>query len=283
MEPRDFNPIENELRIFNPWPSAGTDVMQPSKDVAFSVRGQLGADIRRLAIAYNGSWKSALLAALCKRELGGENVILLVFVSRLMTAQDLMVARKTAAGLELPLQTVGMESGLPPEVAQNNQLRCYNCKKNMLARLQAVAGTYGFKTLADALCADDATSKPMSFQAAEETGVVHPLGSFHAADLKQFSKTIMLPPGLGRLQGCLAVRINENLPITPERLAQVENTERQIAQLGLPDCLVRHFGQYAQIEVPEDDFDTANFLYEKILRLATSNGFLSISIQKRPR
>ena len=56
---------------------------------------------------------------------------------------------------------------------------------------------------------------------------------------------------------CLSSRIAYGLPVTAERLLQVEQAEAALHRLGFPQVRVRHHGDLARIEIARQDLPRA--------------------------
>jgi uncharacterized protein len=56
---------------------------------------------------------------------------------------------------------------------------------------------------------------------------------------------------------CLASRIPHFSEVTPAKLAQIEQAEAALRELGFTDFRVRHHGEIARIEVPVDELPRA--------------------------
>ena len=109
----------------------------------------------RLAIAFSGGCDSALLAAAALRQLGGDNVLLLLADSELLPRVESERARRLAEGFGLRLEVVRLDPLSDPAVRENGPQRCYHCKKRLFAALQERARVLGFPRLADGANRDD--------------------------------------------------------------------------------------------------------------------------------
>jgi uncharacterized protein len=69
------------------------------------------------------------------------------------------------------------------------------------------------------------------------------------AEIREVSKRWKLPTWEKPSAACLASRIEYGLPLTPERLRQIEEAEKLIRPLCKGQLRVRHHGSLARIEV----------------------------------
>ena len=77
---------------------------------------------------------------------------------------------------------------------------------------------------------------------------------------------------------CMASRIAYGEEVTTEKLNQVEKAEDYLYDLGLRVLRVRHHGDIARIEVPQQDFEAILKHQNKIRQKFHDLGFLYISL-----
>jgi uncharacterized protein len=92
-------------------------------------------------------------------------------------------------------------------------------------------------------------------QAAREQGVRSPLleARFTKAAIRELSRALGLPTWEKPAMACLASRIPHGVPVTIERLGQVERAEAALRALGFRSVRVRHHETIARIELPPDE------------------------------
>ena len=73
------------------------------------------------------------------------------------------------------------------------------------------------------------------------------------ADIRALSKEADLPTWDKPAQACLSSRVPYGTPVTIETLSRIEAAEEALKDLGLRQLRVRHNGNTARIEVPEED------------------------------
>ena len=61
------------------------------------------------------------------------------------------------------------------------------------------------------------------------------------------------PPGNKPAMACLSSRIPYNQPVTPEKLAMIEQAEDLLLSLGFTQVRVRHMGTLARIELDKNE------------------------------
>jgi pyridinium-3,5-biscarboxylic acid mononucleotide sulfurtransferase len=73
------------------------------------------------------------------------------------------------------------------------------------------------------------------------------------AGIRELSRALGLPTWEKPAMACLASRIPHGIPVTIERLGQVERAEAALHALGFRSVRVRHHERIARIELPPDE------------------------------
>ena len=109
-------------------------------------------------------------------------------------------------------------------------------------------------TVALGVNTDDLVDHRPGQQAAVERGAVFPLvdAGFSKADVRQWSQRLGLRTWDKPAAPCLASRIPYGTPVTLGALASVGDAEAALRKLGFPELRVRHYGELARIEVPDE-------------------------------
>jgi uncharacterized protein len=74
------------------------------------------------------------------------------------------------------------------------------------------------------------------------------------SEIRTLARRLGLPNWNKPAAACLASRIPYGTPISTEILAQVEQAETILRQMGFEALRVRHHGDIGRIEVPPEDF-----------------------------
>jgi uncharacterized protein len=92
-------------------------------------------------------------------------------------------------------------------------------------------------------------------EAARQYGIRSPLveAGLTKADIRRISKAMGLPTWEKPAMACLASRIPHGIPVTIERLGQVEKAEVVLRALGFRQVRVRHHETIARIELPPEE------------------------------
>ncbi|MDN5795854.1 MAG: ATP-dependent sacrificial sulfur transferase LarE [Intrasporangium sp.] len=211
----------------------------------------------RLGVAFSGGVDSGLLLALAVRHLGAVRVVAVIGVSPSLAADELTAARGVAAAIGAPVVEVATHEGDNPLYRANGPDRCFHCKDELFTRISdEVAEAHGLGAVAYGENADDAQrpDRPGA-RAAANHAVLRPLADagLTKADVRALARAFALPNANKPAAPCLASRIPHFSEVDPDKLRQVEALERVVHGLGFPDCRVRHHGEVARIELPEDD------------------------------
>lgn len=213
-------------------------------DAASAKLAALEATLRAhapLLIAYSGGVDSTCLLAFAHRTLGDQMRGIIAdspSLPRQALADALALARAIGAPVEV-IQTGEMDN---PDYASNPLNRCYFCKAELFARMDALARERGFAAIAYGENADDPPQQRPGSQAAREFAVLAPLreAGLTKAEVRLLSHSLGLSTADAPAQPCLSSRIPHGTPVTRQALAMVEAGEAHVRSLGFRVLRVRH-------------------------------------------
>lgn len=242
------------------------------------------AGVGRLGVAYSGGVDSAVLLAVAQRALGPGRVVALLAVSPSLAADELALARTVAGDLGATLVEFATHELERPEYRANAVDRCYHCKTELFERIDDhLAGAHALDAVAYGENADDAVAPDRpGARAASEHAVLRPLASagLTKARVRALARALGLSVADKPAAPCLASRIPHGEGVTPEKLAQVEASEKALRALGFTDSRVRHHGGIARIEVPLTEL--ARFADDGVrreaLRAIRAVGFTNVTV-----
>jgi uncharacterized protein len=181
-----------------------------------------------------------------------------------------------AARFAIPTRELDTDELEDPAYRANPLDRCYYCKRELWAKLAAVAREVGADVLLDGTNADDLGEHRPGRPAGLEAGVRSPLVElgWTKAMVRAAARELGLPSWNAPASPCLSSRIRYGLKVTPERLGQVERGEAFLRNLGVVgDLRVRHLGRVARIEVGREMFALVDGAWDAVERRFRQLGF----------
>ncbi|MFQ5817660.1 MAG: ATP-dependent sacrificial sulfur transferase LarE, partial [Terriglobia bacterium] len=134
-----------------------------------------------------------------------------------------------------------------PLYVANNPDRCYYCKDELFAQLDALARQRGIAAVAYGVNVDDQDDFRPGQQAAAEHRGLTPLldAGLTKAEIRELSRRAGLPTWDKPAAACLASRIAHGIAVTEENLKQIERGEEALRALGFRQVRVRYHGSPA--------------------------------------
>jgi uncharacterized protein len=211
-----------------------------------------------LMVAYSGGVDSAFLAATAHRVLGSRMLAVLAD-SPSLARRDMEQACAFARSLGMPLEVVATEELDRPEYTRNDASRCFHCKDELFAVMEALGGKLGFSQIAYGMNADDTRDFRPGQRAAEQHAVLAPLAEagLTKLEVRALAKAAGHPVWDRPAAPCLSSRVEYGRTVTREVLAQVERGEESLRQLGFSEFRVRHHGELARVEIARDELPRA--------------------------
>lgn len=164
---------------------------------------------------------------------------------------ELEEARRVAADVGVAHRIVRTREVEREAYARNDEMRCYHCKAELYATLNAIAASAdGAVVLAGAI-ADDLEDFRPGLWAGERAGVRNPLLEERVGKdaVRELARELGLRVAEKPALACLSSRVQTGLRITPDLLGRIDDAEREIRALGFDVVRVRHEGDRASIEV----------------------------------
>ena len=242
-------------------------------------------DLGSVLVAYSGGTDSAFLAFAAHQALGS-HMLAVIADSASLPRAELAQALHFTASHGIPTEILHTDELANPDYQRNDSQRCFHCKDELFTVMEGFRSTRSFAHLAFGMNLDDRAPDIARFRpgqrAAAEHGALAPLvtAELTKAEIRQLAREASLTLADKPASACLSSRIAYGLPVTSERLAQVEHAEAALHALGFPEVRVRHHGDLARIEIARVDLARALSLttFDRITAALKPLGFTYITL-----
>ncbi len=203
-----------------------------------------------VVIAFSGGIDSAYLAYVAADELG-EKALAVTGESPSYPDFQRQDAQAIVQQFSIPFETIVTDEMHDPNYLANPTNRCYFCKHELFEKLSVLAQARGYNFVCDGNNADDVGDYRPGRQAAAELQVRSPLieAGIGKNELRTLAKAAGLPIWDRPASACLSSRIPYGLPVTIEKLSNIERGEAALRRLGFKQMRVRHHEDIARIEI----------------------------------
>src|SRR5882672_5609017 len=223
-------------------------------------------------VAYSGGVDSALLAVVVRQELGRDRMVAAVGRSAAYPTAQWAAARAVAQRFDVPLVELDTHELEDPDYLANPTNRCFFCKTELWRQLVPEARVRGMAVVCDGTNADDLREHRPGYAAGQ------------AADVRHAARELGLPVWDAPAAPCLSSRVAYGIPITSQRLAQVERAEAYLRELGVTgDLRVRHQGDRggARIEVEPRWISWVTERLPTVRERLVALGFAAVDVDRR--
>ena len=235
-----------------------------------------------VVVAFSGGVDSTFLLAAAKKVLG-EKVVAFTAMSPTLTQAERDRCHSLSSLLEVKHIAMETQELNNADFIANTKDKCYFCKKERFTNLAEWAKNNGFLWIVDGSNTDDLGDYRPGMRALKEIDMIRsPLleAGFTKTEIRQISKEWKLPTWNIPSAACLASRIAYGIPITRDKLLQVDKAETVIKNYFKGQIRVRHHGNLARIEVPAEDIVklTAPEVAQTIVAKLKEIGFTFVTV-----
>jgi uncharacterized protein len=230
-------------------------------------------------VAFSGGADSALVLKVAADELG-PRARALTAVSPTMARREKARARAFAAEVGVLVDLVESHELERPGFKMNPTDRCYHCKAELLDLARPHADALGLAEVLLGTNVDDLGDHRPGLAAANERGARHPLveAGLSKAEVRGLSKALGLSTWDKPQLACLSSRFPYGTEITPARLAQVDEFEEGLYDLGFRQLRVRYHDSVARLELEGDALALAVGKRAEIVALGKAAGFTYVAL-----
>jgi len=237
----------------------------------------------RVIVALSGGVDSCLVAFTARKFLGKENVLAVISNSASLKERDLKDAERFCADYDINLEVVDAREIDDPNYASNPIDRCFFCKSALYTELQSlIENKYPDHVMLNGNNFSDLGDYRPGLKAASDFHAYSPLAEcgFDKNDIRELSQHYNLFVWDKPASPCLSSRFPYGESITVEKLRMVEDAEEVLYDYGFKTARVRHLGDTARIEVPSDQLDMLENIFEEVRTRILATGFKFCEIDR---
>ena len=237
------------------------------------------AELDRVLVAFSGGVDSSLVAYVAAQVLGPASLAV-TSGSASLKRRDLELARNLATSWGMRHRVILTDELTKPDYRANPTDRCFHCKTSLYTSLAEIAAREGFANVVNGTNTDDLGDHRPGLAAARNFGVRSPLvdAGFTKADVRALAAELGLDNAQKPQSACLSSRFPYGSHIDEARLAQVEEAEEALTNLGFSQFRVRHHEEVARLEVAAGELPRALELRERLTEAVKACGYRFVAL-----
>ena len=233
-------------------------------------------------VAFSGGIDSSLVLFLARKVQGREKAIGVISRSESLKTKDFELAEQFCQDLDIQLEVIYTQELSDERYSANPENRCFICKEYLYHSLRTISQKYPSFDIISGTNYNDLGDYRPGLQSAANHNIQAPLVQCQVTkeDIRQLALYFGLPNWNKPASPCLSSRIPYNQTITLEKLQQVEKAESLLNDLGFIDVRVRHYGNYAKVEVPAEELGKLQPISDLIISKIKALGFEDVHIDQ---
>ncbi|MGD0015043.1 MAG: ATP-dependent sacrificial sulfur transferase LarE [Bryobacteraceae bacterium] len=215
-------------------------------------------ELGRVIVAYSGGTDSSYLAWAAQRVLG-DGALMVTADTASMPESHKREAEALARQYGFRHEYIQTREFENPDYVVNNADRCFHCKDELFARLEALGSERGIEHIVYGVNLDDLGDYRPGQNAAKQRKVHAPLldAGLRKAEIRELSRLAGLPTWDRPAAACLSSRVPYGTPVTVETVRTIERGEEALKALGFRQFRVRFHGELVRIEIAREEMERA--------------------------
>ena len=208
--------------------------------------------MRSAIVAYSGGVDSTLVAVVAHENLG-DKAIIVTANSASLAPSEFSELLKIAGELKFNHRVIYTKEVESSEYKANTSQRCYFCKEELYTELKKLAAKENIPWITNGTNVDDLGDFRPGIKAAKDFIIRSPLVEvgINKDEVRAIAKEINISNWDKPAQACLSSRVAYGIKITDSILNKISLAEEHVKGFGISQVRVRHHGNLARIEVPE--------------------------------